>query len=733
MLRSIHRPQRAALLSLALSVPLSAVLSAAPFAALAAEPGRTPEAEVPAGSSVPTIRVEASPFRRRADDIVQPVQVIAGKELDRKRGASIGSVLENEPGVATTDFGPGVGRPIIRGQGSARVAVLDNGIGAMDVSTLSGDHAVTIDPAHARQVEIIKGPATLMFGSGASAGVVNVVDDRLPEVFVAGPQFEGDYSYADNAHERQSHLRARYGLGAVMFGADYAGRKAGLFEIPGFAATAQAQGARQGEREQEAPRGILPNSNLRTESYGANLSWFGTMSVLNAAVSVYDSNYGVPGHAHGHEEEHAEDEETHAEEAHAEEEGGVRIDMKQTRVDLRGKWFEPFSGFESVVTRVGVNDYEHTEIEPSGEAGTVFDNEEIEGRLELVHVPVAGWRGVLGLQFIDRNFSAIGVEAFAPPVQTRSTGMFLVEERPMSWGRFEAGVRVEQVDHEPGFGSGPDIDFSPVSVSVGTLVELGPQHHLRFNLARAQRAPAAEEVYAHGPHLATGTFERGNLNLDEETANNAEIGIDRHHARWTWSAKLYYNRIEDYVFLRNADDDGDGVADLVSVEGQLSGAGDDPDEALFLVDYAQAGADFHGFELETGYRLIERGPLRLDARLFADSVRGELRNGSNLPRITPERFGGGFDAELGALSGSISLTRVERQHRVAVLETETEGYALLSADLAYTLTAGDTRTTFYLRGRNLLDEEARRHTSLLKDRAPLPGVTLLAGVRIEFN
>lgn len=723
-----HRHARA-LLCLGISAPLATTLF--PTVVVA----QTPEAT---SDGVPTITVEASPFRRAADDIVQPVDVIAGEELDRKRRASIGEVLENEPGVATTDFGPGVGRPIIRGQGGARVAVLDNGIGAMDVSTLSSDHAVTIDPAHARQVEIIKGPATLMFGSGASAGVVNVVDDRLPDVFVAGLQFEGDYSYADNADERQSHLRARYGVGEVMFGADYAGRKAGLFEIPGFAEVGHAEEEHEGEHEEEhdedAPRGILPNSNLRTESYGANLSWIRPMQVLNAAVSVYDSNYGVPGHAHGHEHEEAHGGEEPGAAEHGEDAGGVRIDMQQTRFDLRGKWFSPLGGVESLTTRIGVNDYEHTEIEPGGEAGTRFDNEEIEGRLELVHAPLSGWRGALGVQAIDRDFSAVGEEAFVPPVNTHTTGVFLVEERPTDWGRVEAGVRLEQVDHEPELaGAVPDIDFSPLSVSLGTLVELGPRHHLRLNLARAQRAPAAEEVYADGPHLATATFERGDLGLDEETANNVEIGIDRHDARWTWSANIFFNRIEDYVFLANADDDGDGIADLVSEEGELLGPDDDLDEALFLVDYAQADAEFYGFELESGYQLIERGPFRLDGRLFADSVRGELRDGSHLPRITPMRFGGGFDAKFGALSGSIGLTRVERQDRIAALETETAGYELLAADVAYTLTAGDTRTTFYVRGRNLLDEEARRHTSFVKDDASLPGVTLLAGVRIQFN
>ncbi len=688
--------------------------------------------------AIDTIIVEADPFGRSADEMLQPVDVISGDELDQKRRGSIGEVLENEPGISTSDFGPAVGRPIIRGQSGGRVSVLYNGVGAMDVSVLSSDHAVTIDPAHAEVVEIIKGPAALLYGSGASAGVVNLVDDRMARELIDGARVEGEVSYGDNADELGSHAHLRYGVGKFVFGADYAGRNADDFEIPGAAETEHAHEEHEHEEEgheeegHEQASGVLENSDLRTESYGVNAAWIGEHSTLNAALTMYDSNYGVPGHAHGHEEEEGEHEgEEHEEEAHEHgEAGGVRIDMEQTRLDLRGQWLTPFSGFEKAEVRLGVNDYEHVEIEPSGEPGTVFENDELETRVELVHEPIAAWRGVLGTQIISRDFSAVGEEAFVPPVETLSAGLFLVEERPMSWGRLEAGLRVEQVDHQPDNG-GVDADFTPISASAGVIVDLGELHHLRFNFTRAQRAPNAEELYADGPHLATSTFERGNLELDEETANNIEIGVDRHGPRWRWSANVYFNRIDDFVFLQNADENLDGMADRVDEEGEL--LLEESEEALFLVDATQADAEFYGFELETVYRLLD-GPVKLDGRLFADSVRGELVDGGNLPRITPARFGGGLDVAIGAVSGAISLTRVQQQDRLAQLETETEGFELLSAYLSWQpQLANQWDTRFFLQGRNLLDEEARRHSSFVKDIAPLPGVSVIAGVKLSFG
>ena len=673
-------------------------LAVASFSTQAAE-----EAAPPADDdtvTLDTVTVQASPLGGSPDDLVQPTTVLAGQELDRKKRGTIGEILENEPGVATSDFGAGVGRPIIRGQAGPRVSVLENGIGSMDVSTISTDHAVSIDPANAQQVEIIRGPATLIYGNGASAGVVNIVDNRLPEEMTEGFSGEIGGSYADNAEERNGKADLNYGVDGFMIHGDYSGRKTGDFDIPGNAFV-----------DGTAPvDGEIPNSQVKTQSGALSVSKIGEAGSFGVAVSRYDDNYGVP------------KEET------------AFIDLNQTRVDTQGIWKSPFAGVESIKLRAGHNDYQHTEFEAPGVPGTTFKNDESEGRLELVHEPLAGWRGVLGTQLIHRDFEAIGEEAFVPPTITNSAGLFLVESRAFGERtHVELGGRVEHQEQKPDGVGYEDDNQTPVSLSAGLIYDLTPEYHLRLNATRAQRAPAAEELYAFGPHLATGTFERGNADLGLESANNFEIGLDKHTGRWTWQGSVYYNHIQNYTYLKEADDDGDGVVDQVDASGAPWVEGSEEEGPLTVVDYRQGNANFWGYELQTAYAFLN-GPVKLNGRLFTDFVRAKLDDGGgNLPRITPARIGGGLDARYERWSGSVDLTRVERQDDVATLETPTSGYTLLSADVGYKLLQTDRYVaSVYLRGRNLLDEEARRHTSFLKDYAPLPGVTAITGFTVDF-
>ena len=693
-------------------------------------------ADATEADAVPTrleeIIVTANPLGRSADDLVQPVDVIAGEALDRKRKSTIGETLEGEPGISSADFGPGVGRPVIRGQGGARVLMLENGIASMDVSTVSADHAVSIDPNHAEQVEIIKGPATLIYGSAAAAGVVNVVNQRLREKLDPGLHGNVDASYADNGDERIGRMGLSYGFSDFVVGGDFAQRKTGDFEIPGFS---ERDAESEEHEDHEAPvRGELGNSAVDTRSGSLYAAWVRPERVFSFAYSRYNSDYGIPaGHAH-------EDEELPGDEAPAHEEGGVVIGLEQERFDAQGLWFKPFAGFDKARLRVGANDYTHTEFEAPGEPGTVFGNREIDSRFELTHQHVGDVRGVVGLQWNQREFSAIGDEAFVPPVDSRNVGIFVVEEMSLGDHRLEAGARIEHSDNQPGFGGSET--HTPVSLSVGAVFAFDDRHHLRLSAARSQRAPVAEELFAYGPHLATQTFERGHRDLDVETANNVEIGIDRHDDRLTWSIALYYNRISDYVYLgeSTARLNADGsAADPAQVSGFEDGAPDRVDEGgllaaegeLLLLDYHQADADFIGAEAELAYELLT-GPFTLQGRLFGDLVRGELRTGGDLPRITPPRYGLGLEGRYQALSYGLTLTRVQAQDRVSALETTTDGYDLLSADLGYSLAVGPTTLTLYLRGRNLLDEEARRHVSFLKDLAPLPGRSIITGLTLRF-
>ncbi|MGQ0528377.1 MAG: TonB-dependent receptor [Panacagrimonas sp.] len=644
-----------------------------------------------------TITITADPFARTADELVQPAEILSGEALDRRRGASLGETLEHELGVSSTDFGRGAGRPVIRGQGGPRVLMLENGIASMDASDVSADHEVSIDPAHAEQIEILKGPATLMYGSSASAGVVNVVDGGLPSEVTEGLASSLRGSFGSNADERSAAGRLAYGFGGTQLHLDGAFLEADDYDIDGNSAV-----------DGSGNDGRLLNSAVEKSSGSVSAARFGEAGSLAASYARYETEYGLP----------------------VEEE--AFIDLEQERIDLEGRWLRPFQGVDSLRLRAARGDYEHTEFEAPGEPGTVFKNDQTDARFELVHAPLAGWRGVLGVQTRDREFQAIGEEAFVPSTDTRALGVFLLEERATSFGRVELGLRTDRDRAEPQDGVNPDRRFTPFSASAGVLFELNAHYHLKLYVTRAERSPVSEELYSFGPHLATASFERGDDALDIETASNFEIGIDRHGGPLGWRVNLYRQDVAEYIVQNevdaglNADGSGaaasDGEADRVDEEGLF-----DPDGELLLLDYRAADARFWGAEGELTYAW-QVGATELRARAFGDLARGRLDQGGNLPRITPARVGLGLHAHRGPWSTSLDLTRVDAQDRVASLETRTDGYSMLSVDADYQLPLSGASVRLFLRGRNLLDEDARRHTSFIKDFAPLPGASVVAGL-----
>lgn len=693
MLLHFRRSAIASALSLAF-FPLAQAADATPTeSASVAAAGDAPEA-------LPEIIVTADPFARAADQLTQPVEVLSGEDLDRQRGASIGETLEHELGVSTTDFGRGAGRPIIRGQGGPRVLVMENGSPSMDASDVSTDHDVSIDPAHAEQMEILKGPSALIYGSSASAGVVNVVDGRLPDTVTPGLSGSAGAGYGSNGDQRFGSADIGYGFGGTQLHADIAGNNSSDYDLHGNSAL-DGSGA----------QGHMPNSATRKDSGSISAAQVWDGGSIAGSVSRVVAEYGLPV------------EET------------AFIDMSQTRYDLEAKLKDPLPGIASLRLRSGYNDYGHVEFEAPGVAGTRFSNQQSDTRLEAVHDPLAGWTGVFGLQYGHRDFSAVGEEAFVPPTISTDLGAFLVEQRPVSWGSVELGIRSDHTQSDPdGFA---DKRFDPLSLSAGTSVDLGNDYHLKFYATRSQRAPESEELYSFGPHGATSTFERGDADLNMETANNFEIGLDKHGGRLQWRANVYYETIKNYIFEQetdqglNADGSGtagsDGEADRVDDEGNF-----DPSGELLLVNYRQANARFYGAEGEIGYALLQGQPIRLQARLFGDAAYGELSGGDDLPRITPARIGLGLEADHDRWSGNLDLIQVLKQDRVARLETDTDGYTMLNAGANYTLPGASHSTTLYVRGRNLLDQEARRATSFIKDQVPLPGASLIVGFEVKL-
>jgi iron complex outermembrane recepter protein len=643
------------------------------------------------------ITVTATPLEAEAGHIAQPVEVLTGEALRRRQAPTIGETLAREPGISAGDFGRGASRPVIRGLGGSRVRVLEGGIGSMDVSNLSPDHAVGIDPLHARQIEILKGPATLLYGSGAIGGIVNVVTDRIPTGVPDAPHAEAELRYDAATNERTGGGKLDGGIGNLALHFDGLKRRTSDYDIPGFGSIVPEPGEEPGE---------LFNSDVDTENEAGGASYIGDRGYLGFAISHYASNYGVPGSG---------------------EEAGVRIDLDQLRYDIEGEVENPAPGFRLLKVKLGHNDYEHQEIESGGEIGTDFQNDEYEGRVELLHRPLWGFDGALGVQVRHQDFEAIGEEALTPPVGGRSVGVFWFEERDSDLWHFEIGARYENARYDADAGS-PDVEHDLYSVSGGAVRDFGEDHSAGISVTRAQRAPSLEELYNDGPHLATDTFERGDPALDPETANNLDLTLRKSEGRWTWRVSAFANLIEDFIFAASVDANGDGVADRADEEGNVVADG-----GLLRLDFVQEPAIFYGLEAETVFGIFEGTSYGdLDARFFADYVRGKLTDGDDLPRITPPRFGGSLDYRLGAFGGDFEIIRVAKQTDNAALETETDGYTQIDLGVSYTFGTKPADLTLALRGTNLLDEEERRHTSFLKDRAPLPGRSVLFTLRASF-
>lgn len=647
---------------------------------------------------LPAITVSASTLSLPSTAMSTPVSVLEGDELLIRRGATLGETLEREPGIHASPFGAGASRPVIRGMDAARVKVLSDGAEIMDASTVSPDHAVVSEPMLAEQIEVLRGPSALAYGGGAIGGVVNVLDRKIPTTIPARG--------VEGSVELRGNSAAREGAGAFELSAG-----SGNFAVHAEGLKRDARDYRVGDGWAEGRR--VDGSFNQTETGSLGLSWVGTRGYLGLAYTHQRNDYGLPGHTHGIEEcaaagnalvcpEHEEGEEED------EEEGGVPVvKLDSERWDLRGEYLEPFAGFTRLRLRASHTGYRHHEVE-DGTVATTFRNRAHDGRIELEHAPLAGWRGVLGLQTSRRDFSALGEEAYVPPTLTRKNAAFLVEEYTTGDWRFEAGLRREWQDIDVD-AAARDRSHDGSSVSLGTVWNFVPGYALGLSLSRAQRLPTAEELYADGLHLATATFERGNPDLKAETSHNIDLSLRKTAGATTFSAGIYRNRVSDFIFAHTVD----------ALEG------------LQLVEYAQRDAVFTGVEGQVRRRLNAH----LGVTLFGDYVRARFDGGAgnrDLPRIPAHRTGLRADALWQGWKGELEWYRVGRQDDVAAFETSTPGYHMVNLSAHYRGRFGTQPWEFYMKAANLTDELAFNHASFIKNAAPLMGRNLTLGLRLPF-
>ena len=654
------------------------------------------------------IIVTSTALRESALDIAQPAIVMGGDELRRKITSSIGETIATQPGVTATYFGPSSSRPVIRGLGGNRVLMLQDGVSALDVSSLSQDHAVAIESVLADQIEILRGPATMLFGSGAVGGVVNVVDGRIPTDFSEEANRAALEARGDSASEERTVVgRLDLGLESFRIHVDGFNRETSDIDIPGYAFSPSERAEHLAEDpEEQFERGVLENSASDTSGGAFGFTAGAQDSFVGLSWSRFETEYGVPGGHEEHEEEEGEDpSQEHAHES-------VGIDMRQDRFDLKAEQALTFAALERARLRASYNDYEHVEIE-GAEVGTRFKQQGLDMRLNLDHAALAGWKGTLGVQYADVDFTATGAEAFTPPSTTRQTSLFVFEKRELGELAFELGARVENQKIKPESAAPlADYDKTALNVSAGAVWDFSEHYSTALNLTRSQRHPQGAELYANGAHLAIARYEIGNPDLEEETANTIDLTLHRHaDAGIHWSISAFYNDFKDYIYAQDT--------------------GEEMDELPVFI-YGQADAEFYGFEGEVTLPLYTQGDSHFEMRLASDFVRGRLQDGGNLPQLPPWRYGIELHHESGPLHIGVEAYRYDDQDKVAPNERVTAGYTMLDADLSYRVPLGRTSLLVFLRASNLLDEDARRHTSPLKELAPLPGRSATVGVRMEM-
>ncbi len=679
------------------------------------------------------------PLHKTEAETSMPITVLSGEELQRLASSSIGDTLRDQPGIANASFGPGVGRPVLRGQTGPRTLNLQNGTASADASSLSPDHAVTVEPFLTESVEVLRGPATLLYGGGAIGGVVNVIDNRIPRSVPDGVTGGAEYRH-DTATGLDSLTgKVEGGAGNLAFHLSANTLESDDVEIPGNAMRFPEEEDEHGhedehdeEHEDEhgaesAGRGEIPNTETESDSVTLGFSvHFGDNGYAGLAVNHQEREYGIPPGAHGHhddEDEHHdgdEEEAHHDEEEHAGEEENIRIDLEQTRYDAQlhlhdlGGAIDVFRGF------LTYTDYEHKELE-GAETGTVYDRETWETRLEAVHRPIGNAHGVFGLLWREDDFEAIGEEAYVPPTESSEIGLFIVEDIHAGNWLFELGLRGDRVDRDPAGGLDSK-DFTAVSVSGSALWSMDDNWQLGVSLSRSERAPSTEELYSNADiddpgefvtHAATGLIEIGDPDLDEEVSANVDISLSYFTEDISAELTLFYNNFEDYIYLFNTGTEIDETA---------------------VYAYGQEDTVFTGVEFSGEYTLFALAGGEVSLGLRGDLIRGRFDDAGHVPRLPPSRFGGKVQWASDSLATWVDVQWAADQDRPGRLEEASRGYTRVDVGADYTLGLGaDSDLTVFLRGKNLTDEEIRVSTSFLRDFAPEPGRSLEAGVRVRVT
>ena len=654
--------------------------------------------------TIPTTAVTGNPLGVGSDQMVVPISILSGRELSLKRENTLAETLNSIPGVSNSSFGPSVGRPMIRGMESDRIKILQNGVNNLDASNLSFDHGVSIDPLIIEQIDVIRGPATLLYGGGAVGGVVNAIDHRIPKEKLQGITGRGEVRYGGANLEQSNAAVVDVGTGNFVMHFDAYNRDAKNLRIPGNAISAR-----------RSVTGFWNPEAVGYEPYGNN---HGTSRLINSyseskggaigASMIFDRGYAGMSYA------------KHQTKYGSPLESAVSIDMDNDRFDFASEIRELGSFFDRAKFRAAYTDYIHKEIE-DGAINTTFKNQGVEGTFELGHQPVLGVKGIVGAQFENGKFQALGAEAFVPSSKTNSQSVYLYEELPIDKHKVTFGLRHGQHDVDSKGGGdfiAANKNFKTNNSAIGGLYTLNSQWSLTGNLSHNERAPSYFELYANGVHAATGTYEQGQANLKIEKSNGLDGQIRWKAGQDSVTFGAYYTKFSNYIGLRSANRD------------ELT-----EDGTYKVSEFSGIKAEFKGVELEGKTMLTDYVQFNLRGD-YVDAK--DKTNGGYVPRISPLKLGAGLKYEFDRFGARLDVLHAFKQDRVATnfnyepgKELITDAYTNVSMMATYKLPT-QLNLEAFTRANNLLNEEIREHASFLKDIAPMGGRSIMFGLRGEF-
>ncbi|ASM49880.1 iron complex outermembrane recepter protein [Pseudoalteromonas espejiana DSM 9414] len=702
-----------------------------------------------APTSVETVVVYASALHKNSLEMISPVSVLSGDELKNKSKPTLGETLKGLPGVNASYFGPVSSSPIIRGLDGPRVKITQNGLDASDASRIGPDHATSSDSLAAEQIEVLRGPSTLLYGSGAIGGVVNVVDNRIPTSNIDDLTGAAEYSHDTVSNSNTVAAKLEAGNEGFNFHFDGTKRSGDDYETPTFTIADD-----DGDVETE---NSVENTFIDSETFNFGTSYVGDNLTLGLSYGSIDTDYGIPGHEHSHEHEHEDEtEEEHDEHEDEEAEESVYAKLEQDRWQGLISYAVDNSWIENINLRVGYTDYSHSEIE-DGEVGTTFENETTEARLNVEH-KIAQWHGMIGYHYSESDYDAIGEEAFTPASVTTTHALYLLEEREFGDVTIELGARIEdyeitstitEAEHEHSHDEEEEEDhdegeeesiaysksFTNVSASAGAIWQYTPGQSVALSLSHSERAPLSAELLSNGLHIATGTYELGlgyhiedneahfePEDIKQEKSTNLDLSFRRFSGDFGYTVNFFYNDIKNFYYQENTGlvyDEEDGLESAIGAH----------DDAVAVYQFASKDAELYGIEFDVHYQIDPSAMIKV----FGDSTRAKLKDDEgNLPRIPANKLGSELQYNLGDLQLTLTGTHYFEQDDISAFETKTDGYTIVDAQANYQLSLGAIDTQLYLNVDNITDELGFVHSSFIKDKAPLPGRNFRFGIRGYF-